>query len=182
MSGHSEIGLLVTTGQTVVVEKRVQWGIIAAVGDERAVYEIPVDEEGALQAVDSAALHLQHGVAPRLLAGAFDIACGEVHTADEADDAVDDDNLPVVAVVGLRCESRELYRHEGVDIDAIVAHALEEGVLHLPAPHIVVDETYLYALPRFVDEGVGNEPSKLVVVEDEDVYMDMVLGPADLVE
>ena len=82
--------------------------IIAAVADERAVDEKPVDKEGALYAVDGAAPYAQMSVAPCCSVAALDISQGYVHAADKAHAPVYNAQLAVVAVVDLAGECRNL--------------------------------------------------------------------------
>ena len=48
--------------------------IIFPVGDEGAVYEIPVNEKGTLESLYSSSFYLEMCVTPRLLAVALDVA------------------------------------------------------------------------------------------------------------
>ena len=150
--------------------------IVFLLAQHGAVHEIPVYQEGTLQGVDATPLDAHHGVAPGLTACALDVAQGDVHAADIAHEAVDDDDLAVVAVVGLAGEAREAYGHERLYLDACHPHALEEAVLHVPAAHVVVDHSHLYALAGLGYQRVGDQTSQGVVLEDIDVDVDMALG------
>ena len=161
-------------------------GVVASVGDERPVDEVPVDEEGTLQSVDGRPLKAQMGVAPGggcLFCGAaFDVASGDVHTSDVASLSVDDVNLTVVAVVHLAGESRKLHGHEGVDVDACLAHTLKEVAVYLPAAYIVVDDAHLHTLSGPVDESVGDEVAQFVVGKDVGVYVDVMFRVGDVAQ
>lgn len=137
--------------------------IIAAVADERAVDEKPVDKEGALYAVDGAAPYAQMSVAPCCSVAALDISQGYVHAADKAHAAVYNAQLAVVAVVDLAGECRKLNRHEGMYVYSGITHTLEERIGNVPAAHVVVDETHLNALFCLGNECVGNETAQRVV-------------------
>ena len=137
--------------------------IVLSTSNERAVDEIPVNQESALQTVDDAALHAQHGVAPRLVAGALDIALRYVHASDIAHTAVDDNDLAVVAVVQLAGERREVDGQEGTYLDAFFTHALEVAAVHLPAAYVVVDDAHLHPVACPLDEGVSQEVAQGVV-------------------
>ena len=135
-----------------------------AVAEQRAVYEVPVDEEGALQGVYTTTLYAQHRVAPttQLLNSftsftSFDIPHGDIHTSDIPHATIDDEHLAVVAVVGPTGKRRETHGHEGFHLDALAAHLLKETVGHTPAAHIVVDHTHLHALPCLGHKGIGDE-------------------------
>ena len=166
-----------------------QLRIVLAVAQQGAVYEVPVDEECALQRVDGAACHAYHGIAPSHVARSFllflssavnalHIAQRYVHAADETRGAVDDDELAVVAVVHLAGERREANGQERCHFDALFAHAFKEAVSHLPAAHVVVDDAYFHTLPDLGDEGVADQVAQGVVLEDVDVnvYVALCLG------
>ena len=148
-------------------------GIILPVAEQRAVNEVPVDKECALQGVDGPARKAHHGVAPSL---ALHIAYGEVHAANEAHLTVYHHYLAVVAVVDAAGELGEAHRKERQCLYALLAHALEELVANLKASHIVVDEPDLHALSRLVDEQVAEHPPEGIVLEDVDVYVYVAFG------
>ena len=102
------------------------------------------------------------------------IAVGNVHAANVARQSVDDDNLAVVAVVGLAGERRETHGQERLYLDAGLAHALIEAVVHAPAAHVVEDDAHLNALSGLVDERIADETAQGVVFEDIDVDVDVV--------
>ncbi len=176
--------------QTVVGDGGVGGRIVNAVGDERPVHEIPVDEKCLLNAVDRSALDAQVGVAPlapasqrgQSLAHTLDITQGDIHAADEARLAVDDAYLAVVAVVDLAGERREMHGDERTDHDTGTAHALEEASAHPPASHIVIDDPHLDALARLVDEHVGQQVSQGIVGKDVDRQMNVLPRTADGLE
>ena len=119
-------------------------------------------------------------VAPGHSLRAFKIAHGYVHAADVAHAAVNDAQLAVVAVVDLAGESRELNGHEGIDVNAGGAHALEERCRNVPAAHVVVNQTHLHAGPCLVDKGVGHEASQRVVADDVGFKVYVMFGPSDV--
>ena len=150
-------------------------GIIFPAGDERAIDEIPVDEESPLHGIDNAPSQAEMGVAPGLVAGTLHVAQGNVHAADESRGAVDDAELAVVAVVHFPGEGRKPHGHEGLHLYAALAHPFEEPAFHVPASHVVVNDTHLHPLPSLGDEGIGKEPPQGVVGEDVGAEMDVVV-------
>ena len=82
----------------------------------------------------------------------------------------------MVAVVDLAGERREAHRQERHDLNTLVAHAVEERVADVPATHIVVDESDLNALPRLIDQGIGEQQTKGIFGKDVHIDMDMSLG------
>ena len=88
----------------------------------------------------------------------------------------------MVAVVGLAGELGEVDGQEGVYLDALFAHALEEGGGHLPAAYVVEDDAHADALAGTVDEGVGHEVAQRVVLEDVDVDVYVVTGGGNVAE
>ena len=154
-------------------------GVVFAVGDECAVYEKPVFQKHALQGIDPAAGDFGHRIAPRLTARSLHIPLRYVHSADETFRSVYHDNLAVVAVVDLARERGEAHRQERMHLDALAAHALEERLRHVPAPHIVVYQAHLHPLAGLGYEGVGNEAAQRVVGKDVDVDVYVVSGPGD---
>ena len=87
--------------------------IIGTIADKRTVNEIPVDEEGTLQRIDHTALQPQHGIAPRQIlifpiVNSLYIAKGDIHASHIAYTTVYDDELAVVAIVGLAGKGWEM--------------------------------------------------------------------------
>ena len=150
--------------------------IIDAVGDERTVDEIPVNEECPLQGIDDGTLQTQHGVAP--LVG--HVALGDVHASDISHRSVEDDDFTVVAVVDLTGECGEMYGQVGLHVDTLLAHPFEEPSADAPAPYVVVDDAHLDTLMGFVDECVGNEVAQRVFLKDVYVDVDMMLCLANV--
>ena len=152
--------------------------VVLAAGDERAVHEVPVYEKRPLQAVDSPSGDAHHGVAPRLAACSLGIAQRYVHAAYEPLAPVDDDNLAVVAVVGLAGEGREPHGQERPYVHTALAHTLKEAVADVPAAHVVVYHPHLHAPAGTVHERVGHEAAQRVVRKDVYVNVYVVAGPA----
>ena len=148
--------------------RRIVFGIV----EQRRVDKIPVDEEGALKSVDTAALNAEHRVAPPVL----HVAHGNVHAPDIAHAAVDDEKLAVVAIVSPAGEGGEAHGHERLHLDALAAHALEETGGHVPAPYVVVDDAHLDALARLGHKGVADELTQGIVLEDVDVDVNVAGG------
>ena len=116
------------------------------------------------------------GISPSLLLGTFHIPQGDVHTTNEAYPAIYHAQLAVVAIIHLAGKGRETHRHKGMHVDARISHSLEEGILHLPAAHIIIDEAYLHALFRLVYQGISHQIAQGVVFQDISIQMDMVLS------
>ena len=53
-----------------------------------------------------------------------------------------------------------MHRHERADLDASLAHALEETVMHIPTAHVIVDETDLDTLTGLVDKRIGHHSAQ----------------------
>ena len=157
-------------------------GIIALVTQLRAVHEIPVDEEGTLQGVDTTTLDAHHRVAPSSLMTALHIAQGEIHATDIAYPAIDDENLTMVAVVHLTCKRGETYGHEGFHLDSLDTHPLKETVVHAPASHGIIEHTHLHALTSLGYQGIRDESSQGIVLKDIDINMDMVPRRGDVTQ
>ena len=67
------------------------------------------------------------GITPATKFRASEVALGEVHPADIADGAVDDDDLAVITIVHRGGEKREGHTHEGVDLDPHTSQPLPVG-------------------------------------------------------
>ena len=157
-----------------------QGGEVDGRGEQGAVDEEPVAQEGGLQSVDGLALDAQVGVAPAAPGDAAHVALGQVHAAHEAHAAVHDQYLAVVAVVHAAGEQREAHLEEGAGVDAAHAHLFEEGVGDVPAAHVVVEHAHLDALGGLLEEGVAHEASHGVVGHDVGLQVDVVAGTADV--
>lgn len=112
--------------QTVVADGEGDGRIVGATVDECAVHKIPVDEERSLHGIDGAAPYAQVGVAPWLMPASRHITLGYVHAANERRRAVDDAQLAVVAIVDLARERRKPNGHEGMYVDARLAHVFKK--------------------------------------------------------
>ena len=88
----------------------------------------------------------------------------------------------MVTIVGLAGEHREVNGQERHHVDTCHAHAFEETMLHLPTTHIVVDDTHLNTLASLGYQGIGNEKSQGVVLEDVHIDMDMMLGLGNVLQ
>ena len=95
--------------------------IVFAVADERTVYEVPVDEESTLQGIDCTTRQSPHGVAPWLRTRSLHIAQGNIHTTHIAHTTINDNDLTMVAVVGLRRKRREVNGQERRDLHTRIA-------------------------------------------------------------
>ena len=140
----------------------------------------PVAQERGLESGGAASFDPEVGVAPCAPLRAADVAVGDVHAADESDAAVYHDDLAVVAVIDLAGEEREFDVQEGVYFDPGVAHPFEKGVLGTPAAYVVVEDAYPDAFARLCDQGVPQAATRLVVVEDVILDMDVVPCAGDL--
>ena len=140
----------------------------------------PVAQERGLEPGGTAAFDAEMGVAPCAPLRAADIAVGDVHAADESDAAVYHDDLAVVAVIDFAGEEREFDVQEGVYFNPGVAHPFEKGVLCTPAAYVVVEDANPDALARLCDQGIPQAATRLVVVEDVILDMDVVPCAGDL--
>ena len=150
--------------------------IIDAVGNQRAVHEIPVDEERTLQRIDAATLDAKMRISPWLLSRSLHISLGNVHAPDESHLAVNHAQLAVVAIVHLAGKSREAHGHEGVHVNARISHPFEEGVLHLPAAHVVINHSYFHSLLRLVYQRISHQIAQCIVLKDVSIQVDVMLG------
>ena len=114
-------------------------------------------------------------IAPLLLPGALHIALGDVHATDESYPTVYHAYLTVIAVVHLAGKRRKPYRHERMHIDACFSHALKEGILHLPAAHIIIYQSDFHSLLRLVYQGISYQITQGIILEDVGIQMDMML-------
>ena len=62
-----------------------------------------------------------------------------------------------------------------MNINACIAHPLEESILHLPAAHIIIDESHFHSLLRLVYQGIGYKISQGIIFHDIRIEMDMML-------
>ena len=114
-------------------------------------------------------------IAPLLFSGALHIALGDVHAADESYPAVYHAYLAVITVVHLAGKRRKPYRHERMHVDARFSHALKEGILHLPATHIIIYQSDFHSLLRLVYQGISHQITQGIILEDVGIQMDMML-------
>ena len=56
-----------------------------------------------------------------------------------------------------------------MNLDAGIAHTLEERAVYMPATHIVVNDTHLHTLFGLGNEGVGHEKPQGIILEDVSV-------------
>ena len=157
-------------------------GIITRVGQQGTVNKIPVDEECTLQGIDYSTRDAHVSVAPRPTFHTFYITHGDIHAADEARLSVDDAKLPMIAIVHFARQCREPYRNEGPDFDTLAFHSVEELIADIPATHVVIDNPHFNALPHLVYQGIGNEHSECVVVDNVGIDMNMMPCASDGME
>ena len=115
-------------------------------------------------------------IAPLLFPSALHIALGDVHATDKSYPAVYHAYLAVIAVVHLAGKRRKPYRHERMHIDARFPHALKEGILHLPAAHVIVYQSDFHSLFRLVYQGISHQIAQGIILEDVGIQMDMMLS------
>ena len=137
--------------------------------------EIPVCQEGDLHFSDSGADHPEMGISPVAPLYARGISLGYVHPSGVADTAVDDDYLPVIAVIGVTGEERQPYLQEWLHLHASRLHI----IIEFPAEEIgcvVILYPDLNAGLRLRYEYVRNPASERVVLELEEFEMNVVFG------
>ena len=149
-----------------VIRHGVEHGVVLAVGDERAVYEVPVYQESSLYGVDHSAFDPEVRIAPGVPRGSLHVPQGDVHAPYEAHPAVYYAQLAVVSVVNLTREGRKAYRHKRLNVYPGVAHTLEEPVAYIPASHVVIYQSDLYSLARLVYERIGHQVAQRIVYDD----------------
>ena len=105
-----------------------------------------------------------------------DILVGQIDAAGEADVAVDDADLAVVAGVEAAGEDR----HKGVKDATLDAHLLEglvvAGGQDHDAAHVVVDDPHVHPLRRLLAQDVQDGVPHLALLDDEIFQEDVVLG------
>lgn len=138
--------------------------------------EVPVVEEGALEVVDAFAFEFQVGVAEVAeFAVARQIFVADVHSADEAYPAVDDDDFAVVAEVEAKQEGGG-HRVEAADVDAGLFHVGEELLVDAAAAEAVEDDADADAGAAFALENGEDVLADLVVFQDVVFEVDVVDG------
>ena len=124
-------------------------------GDKRTVNEIPIYQECPLQTIYRRSTNAQMRIAPRLFGRSLHVSHGDIHTADESHQTINDTYLAVIAIVNLSRKHRETNGHKCMNVDSRLSHSLKEGVLHFPTSHIIVNDTNLYALFRLGNQRIG---------------------------
>ena len=69
-----------------------------------------------------------------------------------------------------------------MDINACLSQTLKEAIGHMPATHIVVEQTDLHTLTRLVDQHIGEKIAQRIIVDNKPVDMDMVARLAELTQ
>ena len=149
--------------------------IILTVGDKVTIHEIPVYKECPLQTIHTTARYLQHSISPGLALRAFHITQGDIHASNEPCTSINDNHLPVVTIVHLTRKRREPHWQERSHLDTFLSHALKETVTHIPAPHIIVYQSYLYSLTSLGNKSITHHVSQGIVFEDIHIQMNMIL-------
>ena len=63
-----------------------------------------------------------------------------------------------------------------MNINARITHPLEESILHLPAAHIIIDESHFHSLLRLVYQRISHQIAQCIVLEDVSIQVDVMLG------
>ncbi len=143
-------------GQVAVLEKVVV-----------LVFE-PAHGEQLLELGDRLSGDAQVGVAPaREALAAVDVLLAHVHAAGVADDAVDHDDLAVVAVVQL-----EEVLDVGTHLGACGRQPLQLVLLEADAADVVVEDAHLDAGRQSVEQDLRDLRRQLVLLPDEVLHVD----------
>ena len=133
---------------------------------EGLVGEAPVNGKRRDERLDYLASHAEMRVAPyAAVACAEHIPLCDVHAADVADFAVDDDYLAVVAPVDAAGQVVERHLEERVRVNAGSSQPLEESVSRRERPYMVIDYLDHHARACAFHEYVCNFLSEGVVRE-----------------
>ena len=97
-----------------------------------------------------------------------------IESAHKTDSAVDDDDLPVIAVVHAELELSEQCGEELRHLDSLLFEALPVFVMHGAAPHTVEEHPHLDSLMRLLDQDLLYLLPELVVPNDIVLYMDIL--------
>src|SRR3569832_1046799 len=91
------------------------------------------------------------------------------------------EQLAVIALIDVPTllELERIHRVVFEQIDAAGAEPLEKFARRAEGADAVVDEIDLYALRLLLDQGIGETPAHLVVVEDIGLHVDVILGRPD---
>ena len=129
--------------------------IFFAGGDLACLFD-PVFAERSLQAIDDRSGHAKARVAPMvvILRVSFPFL-RESETADVSDAAVDDGQLPMIAIVHAS-EIAEPQRMKCPELNARFAHRLREPAIHLAPAGCIDQQTHFHSLASLRRERVGD--------------------------
>ena len=164
--------------KTIVYDGLFKGWIILLTADERPIHEIPIYQKGTLYGVHGSPAHLHVRISPWLFGRTAYVAHGNVHATDKTYLPIYDGQLAVIAVVYLASECRKVHWHERTHINTGVAKPLKIPAWNLPTTHIVVNQAHLNALPRLVNQGIGNQLRQRVVFDDVRIDVYVMLGTA----
>ena len=145
--------------KTIIGNTLIYRRIIAAVVDEFPAHEIPVHKECSLDGIDSTATDTEMRISPSLLCRSLHISHGNIHAPNKSHLSIDDTEFAMVAIVYLTRKGRKFNWHESLYTHSCLNHPFEEAVFHLPAPHIVVYQSYLHALTHLVYQRISHQIS-----------------------
>ena len=95
-----------------------------------------------------------------------DISVGDIHSANIADNAVDDDDFAMVTPIDAVCELRESNPEERVNVDPGSSHLTEEFVFCRERADMVIDNPYVDSLRSLAHEYIGYFIADIVVEKD----------------
>lgn len=142
--------------------------------------DIPVGHERGLKPIRSRTCETYVGVSPDAKLVAEGIAVGYIHPPDVAYFPINDDEFAVVAIVDLTCQERKDHGEEGVHFYPFLLQLLEKTRGSLPAPHMIVDDTYLDPFAGFESEEVCEGSACVIIGEDIILYVDVFFGLSDV--
>ena len=161
--------------QTIIVDMDIHRRIVLTAAYQCSIYKIPIYQKSTLNGIDTTAFYPEMGIPPRLFPRSLHVSQGDIHAADEAHLPIYHAQFAVVAVVHLTGKCRESNRHKGMNINARITHPLEESILHLPAAHIIIDESHFHSLLSLVYQGIGYKISQGIIFHDIRIEMNMML-------
>ena len=123
------------------------------------------------------------GIAPcRPLRPGIDIALGQIHPAHIARNGINDHNFPVIAEIHLAGQLGETHREKGTDLDALLFHLPEKTVLHVPTPHIIINQPHTHAFAHLGHQSIAHHTPYAIVLDDVELHMNVVLRPCNVAQ
>ena len=153
-----------------------QIGIVAGEIDDSSRYDIPVQQETALQTGHHIAHHTEVSIAPQTEPVARVIAIGHIHTAQIAYFTIYNGYLPVIAVVYAAGQYGEEDRHKRIGFHSGSAQSFPVATARSPRTHMIEYDPHLHALLHLAYKQIGQATAQMVILYDVELNMYMVAG------